>query len=142
MERAVTHVDEAFAASYEALSSLAGRAFWDPAAPPSNFSASLPDPLRIKPTGLQPHQAAVYEDFVMFVINASTWLILTFHFNLLGCSSDPTAPLHVVSFRVTHTKAYGLPATNNGKDDDESRPCESLLGWEWTSISDLNFEID
>ena len=23
----------------------------------------MPDPLRIKPTGIQPHQAAVYEDF-------------------------------------------------------------------------------
>ena len=23
----------------------------------------MPDPLRIKPSGIQPHQAAVYEDF-------------------------------------------------------------------------------
>jgi len=25
----------------------------------------MPDPLRIKPSGIQPHQAAVYEDFGM-----------------------------------------------------------------------------
>jgi CCR4-NOT transcription complex subunit 1 len=92
MERAVTEVDEGFAASYEArrryrevyylalitrlrLTSFhqhrTGQAFWDPAAPPSNFSASLPDPLRIKPTGLQPHQAAVYEDFGMIIFTVS-----------------------------------------------------------------------
>lgn len=69
MERAVTDVDEGFATSYEARRRYrelrSGQAFWDPAAPPSNFSASLPDPLRIKPTGLQPHQAAVYEDFAL-----------------------------------------------------------------------------
>jgi CCR4-NOT transcription complex subunit 1 len=103
MERAVTDVDEGFAASYEArrryrevyylafiprlqLTSTfqqhrSGQAFWDPAAPPSNFSASLPDPLRIKPTGLQPHQAAVYEDFGTLIIYVSKWLIPIFYSN-------------------------------------------------------------
>ncbi|KAG6833483.1 hypothetical protein H0H87_006055 [Tephrocybe sp. NHM501043] len=84
MERAVSDVDEGFAASYEArrrhrevrrkryhwlcmaliLGKLRnGQPFWDPSAPTSNFGASLPDPLRIKPSGLQPLQAGVYEDF-------------------------------------------------------------------------------
>ncbi|KAN0075454.1 Not1 domain containing protein [Tylopilus felleus] len=67
MERAVADVDEAFATSYEARRRhrelRSGQAFWDPSAPPTNFSVVLPDPLRIKATGLQPHQVAVYEDF-------------------------------------------------------------------------------
>ncbi|KAG9318169.1 Not1-domain-containing protein [Chiua virens] len=67
MERAVADVDETFATSYEVRRRhrelRSGQAFWDPAAPPSNFSVALPDPLRIKATGLQPHQVAVYEDF-------------------------------------------------------------------------------
>jgi len=37
--------------------------FWDSSALPSSFSANLPDPLRVKPTGLHPHQVGVYEDF-------------------------------------------------------------------------------
>ncbi|KAJ8581212.1 Not1-domain-containing protein [Rhizopogon salebrosus TDB-379] len=69
MERAVTEVDEGFTSSYESRRRYrelrSGQAFWDPAAQPSNFSAGLPDPLRIKPTGLQLHQAAVYEDFAL-----------------------------------------------------------------------------
>ncbi|KAH7889967.1 Not1-domain-containing protein [Phlebopus sp. FC_14] len=69
MERAVADADEGFAASYEARRRhrelRSGQAFWDPAVPPTNFSAGLPDPLRIKPTGLQPHQVAVYEDFTL-----------------------------------------------------------------------------
>ena len=40
-----------------------GQPFWDTTAPHSAFSANLPDPLRIKPNGVQPLQAAVYEDF-------------------------------------------------------------------------------
>ncbi|CAA7270173.1 unnamed protein product [Cyclocybe aegerita] len=67
MERAVTDVDEGFAPSYEARRRHRelrnAQAFWDPSIPPSNFSATLPDPLRIKSTGVQPHQAIVYEDF-------------------------------------------------------------------------------
>ncbi|KAF8556923.1 Not1-domain-containing protein [Imleria badia] len=67
MERAVVDVDEGFATSYEVRRRHRelrnGQAFWDPSAPPTNFSVVLPDPLRIKATGLQPHQVAVYEDF-------------------------------------------------------------------------------
>jgi CCR4-NOT transcription complex subunit 1 len=40
-----------------------GQPFWDPAAPRPHFSQTLPEPLRIKNQGVQPHQAAVYEDF-------------------------------------------------------------------------------
>lgn len=40
-----------------------GQTFWDPSAPQSNFTISLPDPLQIKVNGLQPHQIGVYEDF-------------------------------------------------------------------------------
>lgn len=29
----------------------------------THFTQSLPDPLRLKPSGVQPLQAAVYEDF-------------------------------------------------------------------------------
>ena len=32
----------------------------------SNFSANLPDPLRIKPSGVQANQITVYEDFGIF----------------------------------------------------------------------------
>ncbi|KAJ7074336.1 Not1-domain-containing protein [Mycena amicta] len=66
MERAVSDVDEAFAASFEARrrhrESRNGQSFWDPNAAPSSFAVTLPDPLRVKPNGLQPHQS-VYEDF-------------------------------------------------------------------------------
>ncbi|KZP29910.1 Not1-domain-containing protein [Athelia psychrophila] len=69
MERAVSDVDEGFAASYEARRRHRelrnGQSFWDPSAPPSNFALNLPDPLQIKANGLQPHQAGVYEDFGM-----------------------------------------------------------------------------
>ncbi|KAF9557678.1 Not1-domain-containing protein [Agrocybe pediades] len=69
MERAVNDVDEGFAASYEVRRRhrelRTTQPFWDPAVPPSNFPATLPDPLRIKPNGVQPIQAAVYEDFGM-----------------------------------------------------------------------------
>ncbi|KAI5983751.1 Not1-domain-containing protein [Pisolithus albus] len=67
MERAVTDVDEIFATSYELRRRhrelRSGQTFWDPTAPVASFSSVLPDPLRIKPTGLLPHQSAVYEDF-------------------------------------------------------------------------------
>lgn len=42
-----------------------GQPFWDPAAPRPHFSQTLPEALRIKNQGVQPHQAAVYEDFGM-----------------------------------------------------------------------------
>lgn len=43
-----------------------GQPFWDPAAPRPHFSQTLPEALRIKNQGVQPHQAAVYEDFGAF----------------------------------------------------------------------------
>ena len=96
MERAIVDIDDGFAASYdvrrrhrEVLSHLFlmscrylkqetqqhrnGQPFWDPSATPSGFSANLPDPLRVKPTGLQPHQVGVYEDFGEFLY----WVIAT-----------------------------------------------------------------
>ncbi|KDR81370.1 hypothetical protein GALMADRAFT_239234 [Galerina marginata CBS 339.88] len=67
MERAVNDVDDGFAPSYDIRRRhrelRSGQAFWDPSVPHSTFTASLPDPLRIKPNGVQPLQAAVYEDF-------------------------------------------------------------------------------
>ncbi|KNZ75310.1 General negative regulator of transcription subunit 1 [Termitomyces sp. J132] len=67
MERAVSDVDEGFAASYDARRRHRelrnGQPFWDSSASTSTFGASLPDPLRIRPSGLQPLQAGVYEDF-------------------------------------------------------------------------------
>ncbi|KAJ7684728.1 Not1-domain-containing protein [Mycena polygramma] len=69
MERAVSDVDESFAASFEARrrhrEARNGQTFWDPTAAPSSFAVTLPDPLRVKPNGLQPHQPGVYEDFSM-----------------------------------------------------------------------------
>ncbi|KAF7359396.1 Not1-domain-containing protein [Mycena sanguinolenta] len=69
MERAVSDVDESFAASFEARrrhrEARNGQSFWDPSATPSSFAVTLPDPLRVKPNGLQPHQPGVYEDFSM-----------------------------------------------------------------------------
>lgn len=67
MDRAVNDVDEGFAASYQARRRHRelhnGQPFWDSSAPHSNFGVNLPDPLRIKASGLQPHQVSVYEDF-------------------------------------------------------------------------------
>ncbi|KAJ7286002.1 Not1-domain-containing protein [Mycena rebaudengoi] len=69
MERAVSDVDEGFAASFEARrrhrEARNGQAFWDHGAVPSSFAITLPDPLRVKPNGIQLHQAGVYEDFSM-----------------------------------------------------------------------------
>ncbi|KAF7311634.1 Not1-domain-containing protein [Mycena kentingensis (nom. inval.)] len=66
MERAVSDVDDAFVASYDVRrrhrESRNVQSFWDPAAAPSSFAVTLPDPLRVKANGLQPHQS-VYEDF-------------------------------------------------------------------------------
>ncbi|EJF62472.1 Not1-domain-containing protein [Dichomitus squalens LYAD-421 SS1] len=69
MDRAVIDVDDGFAAAYELRrrhrESRPGQPFWDSSVPQSNVFGSLPDPLRIKPTGVQQIQAAVYEDFSM-----------------------------------------------------------------------------
>ncbi|EIM89241.1 uncharacterized protein STEHIDRAFT_154920 [Stereum hirsutum FP-91666 SS1] len=67
MDRAVAEVDEGFAGAYDARrrhrQTARGQPFWDSNALPSAFSASLPDPLRIKVNGVQPNQIGVYEDF-------------------------------------------------------------------------------
>lgn len=84
MERAELEVDEAFASSYETrrrhrdvcslgsilllhllivLQHRGGQGFWDPAAPPLSMVPSLPDPLRIKASGVQSNQSAIYDDF-------------------------------------------------------------------------------
>ncbi|KAJ6618288.1 Not1-domain-containing protein [Mycena sp. CBHHK59/15] len=76
MERAVSEVDKGFTASFEARrrhrEARNGQTFWDPTAAPSSFAVTLPDPLRVKPNGLQPHQAGVYEDFSMDLKRAAT----------------------------------------------------------------------
>lgn len=83
MDRAAVEVDENFANAYEArrrhrevsdvpcrqittlmnLQTRIGQPFWDPSIPQSHFAGALPDPLRIKPLGVQGNQAVVYEDF-------------------------------------------------------------------------------
>ncbi|KAF9532432.1 Not1-domain-containing protein [Crepidotus variabilis] len=67
MERAVNDVDEGFAQSYEMRrrhrEQRTTQGFWDPSVPMSNFSTTLPDPLRVKGPGIQTHQMVVYEDF-------------------------------------------------------------------------------
>jgi CCR4-NOT transcription complex subunit 1 len=85
IERVVSDIDKAFLSAYEVrrrhreVSALGlplrsrvssnlkqlrnGQPFWDSSAPQSNYSANLPDPLRIKGNGLQPAQMSVYEDF-------------------------------------------------------------------------------
>jgi len=99
MDQAVIDVDENFANSYEArrrhrevihssCRSTArtelvpkmrpGQAFWDSSAPPSTFSMSLPDPLRIKPSGVQVHQFSVYEDFGTFSLFDQPFALLIF----------------------------------------------------------------
>ncbi|KAF9036996.1 Not1-domain-containing protein [Hymenopellis radicata] len=66
MERAITDVDEAFADQYEARHrhrEMRGQVFWAPGAQHTTFSNSLPDPLRIRPSGVQNNQLIVYDDF-------------------------------------------------------------------------------
>ncbi|KAI0371786.1 Not1-domain-containing protein [Pilatotrama ljubarskyi] len=67
MDRAVIDVDEGFATAYEVRrrhrEQRPGQPFWDSTALQSSIVNSLPDPLRIKPTGVQPNQLRVYEEF-------------------------------------------------------------------------------
>ncbi|KAJ8507174.1 hypothetical protein ONZ45_g10423 [Pleurotus djamor] len=67
MDQAITDADENFASSYEIRRRHRelrnGQPFWDPAAPQVNYTINLPESLRVKPAGLQPHQIGVYEDF-------------------------------------------------------------------------------
>ncbi|KAH9946365.1 Not1-domain-containing protein [Epithele typhae] len=69
MDRAVIDVDDSFAAAYEVRrrhrEQRPGQPFWDNSVSQSHVFGSLPDPLRIKPSGIQPAQLAVYEDFSM-----------------------------------------------------------------------------
>lgn len=67
MDRAIREADNAFSASFEARRRhreiRPGQQFWDPLATQAPFIANLPEPLHIKPNGLQPHQWRLYEDF-------------------------------------------------------------------------------
>ncbi|PFH49091.1 hypothetical protein AMATHDRAFT_81473 [Amanita thiersii Skay4041] len=69
MERAISDVDEGFASSYEVRRRYRelrnNQPFWDPSVIQSNFAATLPDPLRVRPNGLQQHQLGIYEDFAL-----------------------------------------------------------------------------
>lgn len=68
----------------------------------SNFSANLPDPLRIKPTGLQQHQIGVYEDFGEYLHG----IILPFFLiKLLG-----TDPKRRITSRPSSTMSFTTPA--------------------------------
>ena len=100
MDRAVLDVDDGFAQSFELrrrhrevcylssqikathssyfLQQRPGQPFWDPSVPHIPFVSGLPDPLRLKPSGVQPQQAAVYEDFGMcsYIYEVSCMLTL------------------------------------------------------------------
>ncbi|KAH8102882.1 Not1-domain-containing protein [Cristinia sonorae] len=69
MDRAILDVDDSFANAFEIRrrhrEQRHGQPFWDPQFPRSHFANSLPEPLRLHPNGVQPIQAAVYEDFGM-----------------------------------------------------------------------------
>ncbi|KZT44176.1 Not1-domain-containing protein [Sistotremastrum suecicum HHB10207 ss-3] len=70
MDRAVMEIDDALAPAYEMRRRhrevRPGLPFWDAAGANLEFLAHLPDPLRIKPNGLQLPQWRVYEDFLGF----------------------------------------------------------------------------
>ncbi|GJJ12464.1 hypothetical protein Clacol_006706 [Clathrus columnatus] len=67
MDRAVTDIDETLSVSIDARRRHQelrfGQPFWDSSNHPTNFSTSLPDPLRIRQGGLIPQQTRVYEEF-------------------------------------------------------------------------------
>ncbi|KAI8998906.1 Not1-domain-containing protein [Trametes punicea] len=67
MDRAIIDVDEGFATAYEVRrrhrEQRPGQPFWDSTALQSSIVNSLPDPLRIKPAGVQANQLRVYEEF-------------------------------------------------------------------------------
>ncbi len=52
----------------------------------TNLTQSLPDPLRLKPSGVQSGQAAVYEDFGMLAAGVATLNVQT---DILFSGSDP-----------------------------------------------------
>jgi CCR4-NOT transcription complex subunit 1 len=53
---------------FDLIQQYPGQPFWDPNVPHAPFANALPDPLRIRPLGVQPLQAAVYEDFGRLLI--------------------------------------------------------------------------
>ncbi|PWN51417.1 Not1-domain-containing protein [Violaceomyces palustris] len=67
MDKAVPEVDESLANAYTSRRDHRNRGrgyYWDSAAlSASQYAATLPDLLRLKPEGLQPQQLRVYEDF-------------------------------------------------------------------------------
>ncbi|PCH38713.1 Not1-domain-containing protein [Wolfiporia cocos MD-104 SS10] len=67
MDRAIVDVDDGFAAAYEVRrrhrETHPGQPFYDPSAPTHPLATQFPEPLRIKPAGIQQIQAVVYEDF-------------------------------------------------------------------------------
>lgn len=67
----------------------------------SNFSANLPDPLRIKPTGVQANQISVYEDFG---ISESSTLRRALIYTHQGWMESDTG-------RVDRHRQYPIPET-------------------------------
>lgn len=72
MERAIREVDVAINGSLEVRrrhrEMRPGHPFWDTSAIQAPYISNLPDPLRIKSTGLSPVQLRVYEEFGMLII--------------------------------------------------------------------------
>lgn len=83
-----------------------GQTFWDPTAAPSSFAVTLPDPLRVKPNGLQPHQPGVYEDFSTFKP------VVAYGFNTLrsGMDSKRAAAASRPSSTTSFTPALYAPS--------------------------------
>ena len=137
MDRAVIDVDDSFAAAYETrrrhrevrlacvacalfcgvdsgIQQRPNQPFWDSSVAQSNVSSSLPDPLRIKPSGVQPGQIAVYEDFSKFSCRCARY------------ASNNTAPYQAWTSNaacspVAPIQLYHTPATT------KSPPCTALL---------------
>ncbi|KAG8914689.1 hypothetical protein FRC00_011472 [Tulasnella sp. 408] len=67
MDRAAAEVEDAFTDAYNARrnhrETRPNQPFWDTSSQLSPFLATLPDILRIKPTGLQQQQTRVYDEF-------------------------------------------------------------------------------
>ncbi|KAK3820433.1 MAG: CCR4-Not complex component, Not1-domain-containing protein [Benniella sp.] len=67
MEKAIPEIEESLAIAFNARKKhreRTGQPYYDMATyQSSRYPASLPEPLRIKPTGLSPQQLRVYEDF-------------------------------------------------------------------------------
>ena len=72
MERAIREVDVAINGSLEVRrrhrEMRPGHPFWDTSAIQAPYISNLPDPLRIKSSGLSPVQLRVYEEFGMLTI--------------------------------------------------------------------------